>query len=213
MQINIIRQGLSLSFFILGFSLVYKQKFLIGFLLFLLSILIHISSILYFLSYLITIVLNIKKDTKLILLLIISFVSLTGIPFEMINSIEIPYITVRLIRDFSNSDSLPFLLKVSFYIFFFILVDYMMIEKSSSNKQISLLSFIIVSLAIFVFQNDLYSVRFLLALDFLFPILLLAKATHHKNKDYLLVSLFVVFLVFIISISSQAFSINFSYII
>jgi hypothetical protein len=211
MQINIIRQGLALSFFVLGFSLILKRKFVLGIIVFLISISLHTSIVIYIVSFLITFFLDIKKDKKVIILIIFSIFSLTGIPYHFINSLGIPYIESRFLRYFSSINNLPFFMKISFYIFFYIIFDYFMIEKDLSEKRISLLYFFIVSPALFILQNDLTSVRFLLGLDFIFSLFLLSKATHYKNKDYLVASFLVIFLVFLFSIYSQAFRINFLY--
>jgi hypothetical protein len=86
-----------------------------------------------------------------------------------------------------------------------------MIEKNLSTRRLSLLTFFIISTAISIIQNDLFSVRYLLALDFLLPIYLLTKATNYKNKHYYLLSIIVIFIVFIFSVYSPAFKLNFLY--
>jgi hypothetical protein len=211
MQVNIIRQGLALSFFVLGYSLILKGKNLFGFLFFLVSISLHSSFIIYVSTYLLTFLFDIKKDTKVIFLIIISIISITGLPFQLINSLEIPYLDTRFSFILSSRVRVPAFSKISFYLIFYLVIEYFMIEKNLSNRKLSLFTFFIIFTSISIIQNDLFSIRYLLALDFLLPIYLLSKATYYKNKNYYLVSILVIFFVFIVSIYSPAFRLNFYY--
>jgi hypothetical protein len=51
----------------------------------------------------------------------------------------------------------------------------------------------------------------LLALDFLLPIFLLSKSTLYLNKDYFLLSLFIIYIVFIFSVYSESFRSSFGF--
>jgi hypothetical protein len=211
MQINIIRQGLALSFFILGFSFTLKRKFVLGLIVFLLSISFHLSIIIYIFSFLLATLFGLKKEKRIAVLITLSIFSLSGIPYQVINSLGIQYIESRFLRYISPIDNLPFFMKISFYLFFYMLSEFFMFEKNLIQKRISLLYFFIVSQSLFILQNDLTSVRFLLGLDFLFSLLLLSKATNTKNKDYFTLSIFVIFFIFLFSVYSDSFSLNFDF--
>jgi hypothetical protein len=211
MQINIIRQGLALSFFVLGISFFLNKQSFFGTILSLLSISLHTSIIIYIISYFLTYFLSVKKDKRVILIFIFFLFSITNIPLDFIQSIKLPYIDTRIFIITNLNDSLSIFVKISFYIFLFFIIEYLMIDKGLYKQQISLFSFIIMSSAILIFQNELFSVRYLLALDFLIPILLLSKATFYKNKHFFFASSFLVFLVFLISIYSLAFASNFNF--
>jgi hypothetical protein len=63
MQINIIRQGLGLSFFIFGLSLILNRKYFFGSIYFLLSISFHLSMLIYIGLFLISLFTYYKKNT------------------------------------------------------------------------------------------------------------------------------------------------------
>jgi hypothetical protein len=212
MQINLIRQGIALSYFVLGLSLFSNKKVFISFLVFLVSVSLHSSIIIYIISYFLSFLLNFKKDTKAILLVIVILFSLTNLPYELTNSVGITYFNSRFSLNTSDRESLPLLVKVSYYLFYYIIIEYFMINKNSSNKHLSFLSFIILSSALLIVNNDdVFSIRYLLALDILYPILFLSKSVHYKNNDYSFLTFISIIIVYLISLYTQEFILNFRF--
>ena len=213
MQINIIRQGLGLSFFIFGLSLILNKKYLLGSLYFFLSSTIHFSMIFYIGLFLITAFTYYKKYTKVILIALALILSLSGTSLNIVNLIGIVYIDFRLSLDFGPIDDYVFFFsKILFYIGLFLIVDFLMIENSFFiQKRINLLYFSILIFGILFLENETFSTRFLLALDFLLIPLFLLKGSNYKNKDYLVLFFTLIFLVFAFSLYTNGFRLNFNY--
>jgi hypothetical protein len=171
----------------------------------------HTSSILYFTCYLLTFLFDIKKDSKVFILSLLFIISFTGFPFELVRSSGIAYLNSRFLIDISNRESLPLFLKFSYYLLFYILVDYLMIGRVSSNKQISLFVFLTFSISTLIIQNDVFLMRYLFILDFSLPIIFLSKSIRNKNKEYFFLAFFSVIIVYIFSLYTEEFSLNFNF--
>jgi hypothetical protein len=213
MQINIIRQGLGLSFFIFGLSLILNKKYLFGSIYFLLSFTLHLSMLIYIGLFLITFFTYYKKYTRLILLVFSFLIALSGISLNMVNLFGSDYLTQRLLLDIRPIDDFFFFFsKIFFYIGFFFIVDFLMIAESFFiQKRINLLYFIILTSGIIFLENELYSTRFLIALDFLLIPMFLLKSSIYKNKVHSILIFSLIFLVFLLSLNTSGFKLNFNY--
>jgi hypothetical protein len=210
MQISVIRQGLALSFYIIGLSLFLNKKQLFGSIFFIISTTLHISMLIYVISYSFTLLLNFKKFSKFILLFVFLLVALSGTTLYFINSLGIDYLNNRLYYYLPYYKYFNSLFRIFFYLGFYLIIDNFMFEKGLSiNKQISLLYYVILSSGILILENEIYSARFLISLDFILVIFLLLKSTHFKNKGYLIFSFLIIFILFIVSLYSNAFEVNF----
>jgi len=212
MQINIIRQGFALSFFLLGISFFFNKNIFLGILLSFIATTFHSTVIIYITSFFITFLVDFKKYTKIYLLFFFFIISLFGLPFLLINFFDIPYINTRLLNGYSGDNNLFFFSKILFYFLLYVIIEILMFEKEDlSQKKLSLLYFIILSSSVFILQNELYSIRYLLALDFLLVPYLLIKGSFYKNKHYLLVIFAGIFIVFLFSIFTEALETNFNF--
>jgi hypothetical protein len=212
MQVNIIRQGLALSLFILGLAFFLNKKNFIGILFFLLSTTLHLSIIIYIVTFTLTYFFDMEKSTKIFLFFSSFLISFLGLPILIFNSIDFYYFNSRLFFYFPLEESIFFFIKILFYIFVYFVIENFMIDKDLIiQKNLNLLFFLIISSGILVLHNELFSIRYLLALDFLLPPYLLIKGSFYKNKDFLLLTFLVIFLVFVFSLYSNAFKLNFNY--
>jgi len=212
MQVNIIRQGLALSYFFLGISIIQEKKLVLGFFIFFLSSTIHSSIPIYIISFLIALFIDIKKSNFPLLLFLFLLVSLTQLPSTLIGSIDIYFINSRLFDTPNYDNDTFFFVKILFYASILIFFEsFYTIDGLNSNKKISLFYFIILASGLLIFQNQLYSIRYLLALDFLLPSYILLQVSKSKKIDLLVLTFLVVYLVFVLSVFSTSFEINFEF--
>jgi len=212
MQINIIRQGLAISFFILGIALIFKKNIRVGFFLLLLSITIHFSMVIYIFIFLLSYYFNVKKGLRIPLLIFIMFISYSGLPVFILNYIRFNYLSVRFFSDTSIENFFFLFAKIFFYFFIFIITDFFMSkDRTFLVEKLSLIFYLILLFSIVMIHNELYSTRFLLFLDFLLPAFVLTKGSKLHNKSFLFLCFFAVYAVFIFSLFSIAFQLNFNY--
>jgi hypothetical protein len=140
-------------------------------------------------------------------------IALSGISLNIVNLFGSDYLTQRLLLDIRPIDDFFFFFsKIFFYIGFFFIVDFLMIAESFFiQKRINLLYFIILTSGIIFLENELYSTRFLLALDFLLIPMFLLKGSIYKNKVHSILIFSLIFLVFLLSLNTSGFKLNFNY--
>jgi hypothetical protein len=146
------------------------------------------------------------------LLFLFLLVSLTQLPSTLIGSIDIYFLNSRLFDTPNYDNDSFFFVKILFYASILIFFEsFYTIDGLNSNKKISLFYFIILASGLLIFQNQLYSIRYLLALDFLLPSYFLLQVSKSKKIDLLVLTFLVVYLVFVLSVFSTSFEINFDF--
>jgi hypothetical protein len=210
MDINIIRQGLALSFFMLGISLLHISNRKIGIILIMLSCSIHYSMIIVALGFFLFLFLRINFAVSILLIIFSLLVSMSGITESIIKLLPDGYIRGRFLSFLSLEAGMGLLMKYLFYMGNYIIM--LLISSRIKDRIYSyfskLMSFFLVSSA-FLYISDFTATRFLLSADYLIPLIYVYPLTKIKEKRiYLTIYLLFMVTYFIFIISSQSIRIN-----
>lgn len=212
MNINIIRQGLALSFLVLGLLLLYLNNKKIGIILIVFACLIHYSMFILMIGFALFLRLKISHLISVLMIIFLFVLSITGISKEIIMLFPDGYIKGRFINFMSLQTNIGLLIKFTFYFTNYIMMIFfsLKLKDRTYNFLSRFMSFLLVGTS-FVYMSELTANRFLLSADFLVPIIYIYPMKIFKNqKIYLTLVIFLFIIYFWFSINSSSLIISFN---
>lgn len=211
MQVNIIRQGLALSFVILGLLLINKSQKNTGWILVIFGCAIHYSMLPLVIGSLFFYKFKINAHTTIFFSILFLLMSLTGATKEVIDIFPDGYLKTRFFGFMAIDSGVGFLIK---YLFYFISYIYMTLFISKLKDPTyyifhKFMGFLILA-ASFLYSSEVVATRFLLSADFIIPIIyLFPHKIFKEKKSYISFFVVLISLYYFYVISSSAFKISF----
>lgn len=183
MNINIIRQGLALSFILLGIALIFVCKKKIGILIIALGCSIHYSMFIVCIGFLAFYYLKINYVIVILLIILSLTISLSGLAEIIIIQLPSFYIKHKFFSLLSNKTGISLLPKYLFYMLNYII---MLLFSTKIKDEIyhiinKFFGFLLLGSAI-SYISELSATRFLLSTDYLIPIIYLYPICFIKEK-------------------------------
>lgn len=213
MFINVVRQGLAISFILLGMIVFIKLKrnTILGFFLLIFGSLIHYSMIIPTFVFLLFLIFKVEHKTILISSFILVIFSYTELTQTILLNFPVQILRYRFLAVSSFEIGIGIVARYIFYVLIYLLAIY--ISKKINSNVNSLTSKIIgifVFVSSMVFFSDLVSSRYLIAIDFLIPFgyfnfISITKEKKMSSLIYLSIFIFIATL----SFSSYSLRLNF----
>ena len=213
MTINIVRQGLALSFLLLGLSLFGINKKKIGILLVIVSCSIHTSMVVLTIGLVLAWFLKPNYIISICLIITSLFISELGVIKSLVMYLPEGYIKSRYLGYFERETEISLLIK---YIFYFCNYIFMILLASKNKDRTynfleKVVNVIMLTSAI-TYSSEVTSTRMILSMDYIIPLIFLyPMSTFKEQKIYLVIYLLLIILYFSYIIMSQSIRINLNY--
>ncbi|WP_352418251.1 EpsG family protein [Proteiniborus sp.] len=211
MSINIIRQGLALSFILLGISLLFVCKKKTGIVLIILGCSVHYSMIVVCAGFFIFYYLKFNYIIVILFIVLSLTISLSGFTESIIISLPNGYIKQKFINFLNRQTGINLLPKYLFYMFNYVLMVLFSTRVKDRIYRIinKLFGFLLLGSAI-TYISELTATRFLLSTDYLVPIIYLYPVKNIKEKRmYTIICILLVIIYFAFIITSFPLRTNF----
>ena len=211
MNINILRQGLSLSFIILGVLYYLEKSKAIGIFFVVFGSLLHYSMTIFVVILIFYRIMKINSSFAILFIVMFYFLNISGIIDYVILNIPNSYLRNRFFHYMTMKSGYAYLAKVVFYLANFYLFRFFTLKNSTPNNKILLDIFSsILLIALLISKSELSSTRYLIISELFLPVFFFNQIQYVKESKAfigLVLILFVSYSVFFFY--SSSFSINF----
>lgn len=211
MNVNIIRQGLSITFMLLGLILVMQKSKWYGWIYVLAGALLHYSMSVFLIIYIIIRYLKLNSMIVILVFLFLIAFNMSGLSLFLVRLIPFDYIRIRFLHYLSMKSGISFLLKLVFYfVNFYLFRMFTIVNETKMNKQfLDFFGAIIISASILI-NSELSASRILINSEVIIPTFLIMQIGLVKERRiYLILLLFLNFLYFLSFTLSNSYAINF----